>query len=63
MTPGHRAEHLRREVAQQAPDICGRFLSRHASDGGALGTWRTSIGMMSGLPPGPGAAEARAAIS
>ena len=33
------------------------------STGGALITWRTSIGMFSGTPPFPGAADARAAIS
>jgi hypothetical protein len=33
------------------------------STGGALITSRTSIGMFNGSPPGPGAVEARAAIS
>ena len=36
---------------------------RHTSTGGALITSRTSIGMFNGAPPGPGAADARAAIS
>ena len=62
--PDHGAEHLRREVAQQ---VLGRRGSRrrwnHMSTGGALITWRTSIGMLSGAPPLPGAADARAAIS
>src|SRR5678815_3946651 len=55
----HRAEHLRRELAQQA--LTGE--AGHTSTGGPLITSRTSIGMLSGLPPGPGAADARAAIS
>ena len=33
------------------------------SSGGPLITWRTSIGILNGLPPGPGAAEARAATA
>ena len=36
---------------------------RHPPVFGACPTWRTSIGMISGLPPGPGAADALAAIS
>ena len=62
--PHHRAEHLRRELAQQ---VLGRRIQRtrwsQLSTGGALITSRTSIGMFSGAPPGPGAAEARAAIA
>src|SRR6185503_20225911 len=54
-----RAENLRRQLAQQA--LAGK--GGHTSTGGPLMTSRTSIGMLSGLPPGPGAAEARAAIS
>ncbi len=57
---GHRAEHLRREVAQQAPD--GGLHVRHRHCFGALITCRTSMGMFSGAPPGPGAADAFAAI-
>ena len=59
-----RAEHLRRELAQQV--LAGRRPSGAAvtlSTGGALITSRTSIGMFSGAPPLPGAADARAAIS
>ena len=59
------AEHLRRELAQQVLGI-------DASSGGGHVTRlraarsspaRTSIAMLSGAPPGPGAAEPRAAIS
>ena len=63
VTPGDGAEHLRREVAQQVPDVGACGLRHHASTGTLIITWRTSIGMFSGLPPGPGAAEAWAAIS
>ena len=67
MTPRDRAEHLRREVTQQVPELGRRRprrgVQRHASVVGALMTCRTSIGMTSGLPPGPGAADAFAAIS
>ena len=58
-----RAENLRRELAQQI--LGGRVQSgiRHTSTGGALITSRTSIGMFSGFPPVPGAADAPAAIS
>ena len=59
----HRAENLRRQLAQQVlPRVVERRL-RHASTGGALMTWRTSMGMFSGTPPLPGAAEARPATS
>ena len=58
-----RAEHLRRELAQQ---LLGAEIQRGArhrySSGGPLITCRTSIGMFSGAPPGPGAADACAAI-
>src|SRR5262249_10332334 len=60
MATGHDAEHLRRHFAQQALDVHGG-LRVHQSTGGALITWRTSIGMLSGMPPLPGAAEAVAA--
>ena len=52
--PDDRAEHLRRELAQQvlAGEVERRC--RHTSTGGALITWRTSIGMFSGAPPVPG---------
>ena len=61
--PDHCAEHLRRQVAQQvlAREVAGRC--GHMSTGGTLITCRTSIGMFSGTPPLPGAADARAAIS
>ena len=59
---GDGAEHLRRKVAQQGPDVGGSPLGRQTS-GGPLMTCRTSTGMMSGLPPGPGAPEILAAIS
>ena len=59
----HRAEHLRRELAQQVLARVVERRLRHTSTGGALITWRTSIGMFSGTPPVPGAAEARPAIS
>ena len=57
------AENLRRQLAQQV--LAGRVQldGRHTSTGGALMTSRTSMGMLSGIPPGPGAAEAPAAIS
>jgi len=58
-TAHDRTEHLRREIAQQ---VLGNSI-RHGSSGGRLMTGRTSIGMFSGTPPGPGAAEAWAAIS
>ena len=54
-----RAENLRRQLAQQ---VLGPKLA-HRSTGGPLMTSRTSIGMLIGLPPGPGAADARAAKS
>ena len=62
VTACHGAEHLRREVAQQGPDACLGRRDRQTS-GGPLITCRTSIGMMSGVPPGPGADDAFAAIS
>jgi hypothetical protein len=51
----HRAKHLRR------PDVC-RGLGHKSSFGTSLRTYRTSIGMFPGFRPGPGAADARAAI-
>ncbi len=58
-----RAEHLRREIAQQVLGGCVQRLRAHSrSSGGPLMTCRTSMGIPSGTPPGPGAAEARAAI-
>ena len=56
-----RAEHLRRKLAQQMLGCVKRAHSK--SSGGPLMTCRTSIGMLIGGPPGPGAADARAAIS
>jgi len=58
------AEHLRRQVAQQMLGGCVERTRGHRnSSGGPLITWRTSIGMFAGDPPGPGAADARAAIA
>ena len=60
----HRAEHLRRELAQQPLHLERGGRSHHRESSlGALITWRTSIGMFSGLPPGPGAVDASAAIA
>ncbi len=59
----HRGEDLLRELAQQVLAGEARSGRRHRSAGGALITCLTSIGMFSGTPPLPGAAEARAAIS
>ena len=59
----HRAEHLRREVAQQ---VFGGWIEArlgHSMSGGGLITSRTSMAMLSGAPPGPGAADASAAIA
>ena len=58
----HRAENLRCQFAQQVLVGELRPSSRHTSTGGALITSRTSIGMLSGAPPLPGAADASAAI-
>ena len=54
---------LRRDVAKQV--LAGKRLrpDGHISGGGALITSRTSIGILIGAPPGPGAADARAAIA
>ena len=61
--PDHRAENLRRQLAQQvlASEVEGR--SRHMSTAGADITSRTSIRRFIGAPPGPGAADARAAMA
>ena len=67
-TADDRAEHLRRKFAQQMLGSGIQRLRRHRisrhnkSSGGPLITCRTSIGMFIGAPPGPGAADARAAI-
>ena len=61
--PDDEAEHLRREIAQPALGLVIESRARHMSAGGALITCRTSIGMFSGTPPLPGAAEASAAIA
>ena len=58
--PHDRGEDLRRGVAQQVLDVSR---SAHSSGIGAPITSRTSITVLIGLPPGPGAAEASAAIS
>jgi len=59
-TMNDRAEHLRRELAQQ---VLGLGVERHQSSslGGSLMTWRTSMARLSGSPPTPGAADASAA--
>src|SRR5579863_884103 len=62
------AEHLRRKFTQQVLGIRVPFLGHRSSrysisGGGPLMTWRTSIGIFNGTPPGPGAADALAAIS
>src|ERR1700704_4803159 len=57
--PDYGAQRLRREVAQQVLDVgLERRGHQSQSSGGPLITWRTSIVMLSGAPPGPGAAEA-----
>src|SRR5262249_58518362 len=61
MASGDDAEHLRRHLAQQVLDV-QRWLRGHASTGGPLITCRTSIAMLSGAPPLPGAAEALPAM-
>jgi len=63
--PAHDAQHLRRQVAQQALDVGVRRIPsvQSPSLGGPLITSRTSIPMLSGVPPGPGAADASAAIA
>ena len=61
--PESGAENLRRQLAQQILGVRVQAGSGHASTGGALMTSRTSIGMLSGCPPLPGAADAPAAIS
>ena len=55
-----RGEDLRRRFAQQVLDVSR---SAHSSDVWAPITSRTSIAVLIGFPPGPGAAEASAAIS
>ncbi len=61
--PDDRTEHLRRKLAQQMLGTGVQRWWRHRNSlGGPLITWRTSIAMLSGSPPGPGAAEASAAI-
>ena len=63
-TADDRAEHLRREFAQQMLGTGVQRARRHwNSSGGPLITCRTSIGMFIGTPPSPGAADAPAAIS
>src|ERR1700745_2871945 len=62
------AEHLRRKFTQQLLGGCVPWLGhssfRYAiSGGGPLMIGRNSIGIFSGEPPGPGAAEIRAAMS
>src|SRR5581483_4539059 len=57
ITANDRDEHARCEFAQER-----RIESHHVFGGPAI-TWRTSIAMFIGLPPGPGAADASAAIA
>ena len=59
-SPPDRSEDPRRGVAHQVLDLSR---SAHCSGIGAPITSRTSITVLIGLPPGPGAAEASAAIS
>src|SRR5690606_25490877 len=62
--PGDGAEHLRPQLAQQMLDTPIRPTRPHPSAGcGGPITCRTSMGMTSGSPPGPGADDAFAAIS
>ncbi len=49
-------------LAAPKPLGIARAKAGHRSSGGALITWRISIGMLIGTPPLPGAAETRAAI-
>ncbi len=61
--PHQNAEHPRRQFAQQ---VLGGSLWRgagHIAGGGALMTSRSSMDRLSGLPPGPGAADALAAMA
>lgn len=62
-TPSHPAEHLRRQFAQKMLDLRCQAGRQTNSSGGPLITCRTSIGIFNGLPPAPGAADARAAIA
>ena len=63
-TADDHAGHLRREFTQQMLGTGDQRPRYHSSSsGGPLITCRTSIGMFIGTPPGPGAADARAAIS
>ena len=57
------AEHLRRKLAQQVTDTGVDRLGGHVPGRGACITGRTSIAMLSGAPPGPGADDAFAATS
>ena len=63
-TADDRAENLRRQLAQQMLSVgVQRRRGHSSSSGGPLITCRTSIGMFIGVPPGPGAADALAAIA
>src|SRR5690606_27694440 len=61
--PCHGAEDLRSEFAKQVLDAGVHGPLRHAVVSGAASTGCTSIGMFSGAPPCPGAADMTAAIS
>jgi hypothetical protein len=62
-SPQHRTENLRRQLAQQILFRVGRLGSHTSPAVKLIMTGRTSMGMNNGVPPGPGAADARAAIS
>ncbi len=60
----HRTEHLRREFTQQLLGKCGRQLVCHGSSSCVpFMICLTSIGMLNGVPSGPGAPDICAAIS
>ncbi len=61
--PDHRAENLRRELAQKLLVRGARCASHMSPLAELIITGCTSMGMFNGAPPGPGAADARAAIS
>ena len=64
----HGSKHLRRKFAQQLLGALVPWPNHHRflysiSGGGPLIIGRTSMGMFNGAPPGPGAAEAFAAMA
>src|SRR5262249_54109690 len=56
VAPHHHAQNIGRQLAEEDRDHSSR-------SGGTVITCRTSIGMLRGFPPEPGAADAWAAIS